>query len=251
MSMKSVDRRGRPADAIYKNRDWLFQEYITKNRSEQSIADGCGVKGNTLLYWLRKFNIPTRRRALDNPQDIIGQVFGDLRVLSLLKTTWTGRGPHRRRNYLYQCLCSCGQTVERNRNALVTRHVKSCGCRWGRMRRKAPGEANFNNILSTYQKKARERNLAWELSPEQFRILLQGECFYCHRPPSNCKSSASHNGAYVYNGIDRQDNKAGYLPSNCVSSCARCNTMKSNLSVGEFVQHISDIYRVQNEHKIG
>lgn len=44
----------------FKNREWLFTEYITKNRSAPEIARACGVNKTTILHWLGKFDIPRR-----------------------------------------------------------------------------------------------------------------------------------------------------------------------------------------------
>ena len=43
-------------------------------------------------------------------------------------------------------------------------------------------------------------------------------------------------GAYVYNGLDRQNSALGYLPSNVVTSCIRCNQMKRMRSAEEFLE---------------
>ena len=50
-------------------------------------------------------------------------------------------------------------------------------------------------------------------------------------------------GRYIYNGVDRKDNNLGYTIDNCVPCCHRCNSMKSNLSYQNFIQHISNIYK--------
>lgn len=44
----------------FKNREWLFTEYVTKNRSAPEIARACGVNKTTILHWLGKFDIPRR-----------------------------------------------------------------------------------------------------------------------------------------------------------------------------------------------
>jgi deferrochelatase/peroxidase EfeB len=40
------------------------------------------------------------------------------------------------------------------------------------------------------------------------------------------------------NGLDRVDNNRGYVFSNVVSCCFKCNQMKGKLSVQEFLNHI-------------
>lgn len=54
------------------------------------------------------------------------------------------------------------------------------------------------------------------------------------------------NGINKSNGIDRVDNEIGYIYENCVCCCKVCNTMKMNLSVYEFLNHISKIFKYNN-----
>lgn len=44
----------------YWNNTWLYREYITKQKSAELIAKEQGCKKNNILYYLNKFNIPTR-----------------------------------------------------------------------------------------------------------------------------------------------------------------------------------------------
>lgn len=39
------------------NRDWLYEQYVTLDRSSQEIADEYGCKRNTIQQWLAKYNI--------------------------------------------------------------------------------------------------------------------------------------------------------------------------------------------------
>ena len=39
------------------NKDWLYNEYVTKNRSSQEIADEYGCVQNTIQCWLLKHHI--------------------------------------------------------------------------------------------------------------------------------------------------------------------------------------------------
>lgn len=44
----------------YWNRDWLWNEYIIKNKSAQDIAKEMNCTDNNILFWIHKFDIPTR-----------------------------------------------------------------------------------------------------------------------------------------------------------------------------------------------
>jgi len=44
-------------DLRYKNKEWLQEEYIEKDRTQKSIAEECGVSGTTVSYWCEKFDL--------------------------------------------------------------------------------------------------------------------------------------------------------------------------------------------------
>lgn len=41
----------------YKDAEWLQEQYIEKDRTQESIAAECGVSGATIHYWRDKFDI--------------------------------------------------------------------------------------------------------------------------------------------------------------------------------------------------
>lgn len=106
-----------------------------------------------------------------------------------------------------------------------------------------PGEANFNALFRDYQKKARLRNLPWNLTKAEFRKITQKNCFYCGDRPANVAgvSRPRNNGTYTYNGLDRAENDRGYSMGNCRACCKWCNIMKRDKSVMEFKTHIKKI----------
>jgi hypothetical protein len=50
-------------EPLYKNKDWLFEEYYTKFRSTTNIADEYRISYNTVLYWLKKFGFKPRTKS--------------------------------------------------------------------------------------------------------------------------------------------------------------------------------------------
>jgi 5-methylcytosine-specific restriction endonuclease McrA len=66
----------------------------------------------------------------------------------------------------------------------------------------------------------------------------------------NSKLPCSYCGLYTTDalimGVDRVDSSKGYIPSNCVPCCKKCNIMKHKWEVGDFLKHIGLIY---NKHK--
>jgi len=103
-------------------------------------------------------------------------------------------------------------------------------------------EASFNELFSRYKNRAKEKNRKWDLTKEEFRYLTKQNCYYCGKIPSqNARKNSRFNGIYIYNGLDRLDNKIGYIKKNVVSCCGRCNFAKAGLSYDEFIAWIKKV----------
>lgn len=110
---------------------------------------------------------------------------------------------------------------------------------FGASLRKPSGVSSYNRLVRQYKKTASARNLEFALSDDVFRNLVTGNCHYCGLIPNQTMKSKDCNGEFVYNGIDRVDNKQGYVASNCVSCCKICNRAKNNLSEKEWRDWVS------------
>ena len=148
--------------------------------------------------------------------------------------------------------CDCGKTKAIRAYTLQNGDSQSCGCRVEKTRAtigertKLPiGEAAKWAAYVTSIAWLRRRNktrkngpLVWALSLEQFLQITSSPCHYCGIAWSknfpNRKDTGKTNGNYKHNGIDRLDNRVGYIPSNCVPCCMTCNTAKAQMTVSEF-----------------
>lgn len=55
------NRKSKLTPAPYANKEWLYNEYITKDRSSRDIAEECGCKIGTVQQYLSKFKIKKER----------------------------------------------------------------------------------------------------------------------------------------------------------------------------------------------
>lgn len=76
-----------------------------------------------------------------------------------------------------------------------------------------------------YIRGAESRSLAFELSYDDFDGLVKKECHYCNVSPAKAEM-----------GVDRKDNKVGYLKSNCLPACKWCNMAKGKMSYVAFLK---------------
>ena len=171
-------------------------------------------------------------------KDMVGKRFGRLLVLRRGENEEGGR-------VQWICKCDCGHEGGHAGYNLRSGSAKSCGCLAHDMKR----ENNKKNIRSdtpvrklfaAYKASARERRLEFSIDLDAFRDLTSGSCFYCDTKPSHTIRSSCH--SYVYNGIDRVENRDGYVKGNVVTCCLRCNRAKSVMPQEEFFQWVSSIY---------
>jgi len=173
--------------------------------------------------------------------NLTGRKFGRLTALHAIKKDKWG-------NCIWECICECGNFHEVITAKLKNGHTKSCGC--GEGHQLPNGKAAFNILFGRYKASAIGRGYIFKLTKRQFKKLTSSNCYYCSAIPEQiCGSKSSkRTGYYVYNGVDRVNNAKGYVISNCVPCCGRCNHIKMDLTQKEFLGHVAKIYlqRVKN-----
>ena len=101
-------------------------------------------------------------------------------------------------------------------------------------------KAAFVDLYNNYKRGAKQRELSFLLSVEEFFELTTSDCHYCGESPVQVKQPRKHayrnSEPFLYNGIDRVDNEAGYEYKNCVPCCKSCNKMKGTLDVNTFIE---------------
>jgi len=98
----------------------------------------------------------------------------------------------------------------------------------------------FTALMKQYKSGAEERGLVFRLTEEEFLEVTGLPCWYCGCEPRK-EARKGVTGSYVYNGVDRVDNRDGYVYENCVPCCGTCNSMKSNRSLEDFLAKVRSI----------
>ena len=102
----------------------------------------------------------------------------------------------------------------------------------------------FSHLYSNYKNTSvNRRGLTFELDKETFRKITSSICHYCGAAPAQFYRLKRRSETYFYNGIDRVDNSRGYVVDNVVPCCVKCNKMKANMKVTDFLRHINGIYQ--------
>jgi hypothetical protein len=177
----------------------------------------------------------------------VGETYGQLTIVEVRPGEGGGR------HAIAVCECACG-TIKEMRSQIFKKS-KSCGCRrsdsstWKSVGPKTQpwmlpeGEAAARSLYYQYKRAATKRELQFDLTLEQFRSIAVKDCFYCGAEaareynPSRKDGKGLFNGAFVCNGIDRQDSGFGYTEVNSVPCCSECNFAKGTRTVTEFIAH--------------
>lgn len=99
-------------------------------------------------------------------------------------------------------------------------------------------------LFYKYRSRAKKKRLAWQLTLEEFCAIVSKKCAYCGKRPA---SRQVHAGGKQFTtlavGVDRKNNKKGYVLSNCVPCCWACNNFKGSLTSAQFLKQVKRIYR--------
>lgn len=92
---------------------------------------------------------------------------------------------------------------------------------------------SLNYKYIAYKNNAKNRNIYWGISKEEFSELWNLSCHYCGNEIATI-------------GVDRKDSGIGYLKNNIVPCCSFCNTIKMDLEYFAFLNQIIKIYKHLN-----
>ena len=179
--------------------------------------------------------------CLRQAKDFTGKRFGRLTVKKKV-----GRDIYR--SSIWECLCDCGNICTVRHQSLKSGVTQSCGClrlqRLAEARKPRHGyPATTYKIFYAYRQKAKSRKLDFQLKIDEFVNLCTQDCFYCGRSPANQSKSEYGREDFIYSGIDRVDNSKGYSKDNCVPCCHDCNWAKKDMSLGEYIDFVTQSYK--------
>ena len=169
----------------------------------------------------------------------INQTIGCYKVLDF---SHFGENKTQTKFFKVKCI-KCGIESTKSLKAILAskEHCSSCEVK----KRRVPTlDAPRNCVKYSYISGAIERGYSFELSEQDFDNLIFGNCFYCGQEPTEHKGDLRLNKTnlpFKRNGIDRLDNNLGYTKENCVTSCFKCNKMKSDLNYSDFMEHLNKI----------
>lgn len=177
----------------------------------------------------------SRQRNAQKSMDLTGRRFGSYTVIGDPETeprkpsSTSGGG-----TISWLCRCECGREVRVQACKLKSTSGLKC--------RKCANDDLFNaedwlprSVYQKYRANAASRGLEFHLSLDEFRPLLFQPCIYCGTVGGTTLRHPYRREVTVdYNGVDRL-NGGNYEAGNVAACCWRCNRIKSDMKLDEFV----------------
>lgn len=127
-----------PRDAKYKDRDWLFDQYVTQQKPMHQIADEIGASTKVIGNWLSKFGIEARTnpdwmcgdKAVMKRPEVVAKISGKNHYhwnggssMYPYCEKWTPAFRKRIRAFFGNICILCGKTEKENGEPLCCHHV--------------------------------------------------------------------------------------------------------------------------------
>lgn len=226
----------------------LIKEYKDFYHPKQAYCKKCRLIIAQKERDLLKDEIAFKRRKKDEEKRnfFLGKKYNRLTILSFAE----GRKVSGFERDFYLCRCDCGIEKIMSIDSIKGSKSKSCGClrrentiRSAIDRRLPMGVCAFNTVYAEYKACAKDREIEFGLDREEFRTLINSNCYYCNCCPENIQTTKSDPKNIIkYSGIDRVNSDIGYYIGNCVPCCKFCNVAKLNYSQEYFLNKIKKIY---------
>lgn len=200
------------------------------NHSKIECKCECG-NITTISSHLLKTKIKSCGCSKNLYEDLVGKTYGKVQIVSLHSEIKTKREIQRK----YNCLCNtCGETHIYETAVIRRKGFTGCRC--------SDNTSTKRYIFSNYKRNADKKSREFSLTFEEFIELCERDCYYCGESPTNIINKSDLYGSWIYNGVDRLDNKIGYTKQNSVSCCKTCNMMKRDMTLNEFISKIKSIH---------
>ena len=186
--------------------------------------------------------------SIDN--NLLGQKYGLLTIIDLAGYVKEKNSERIRKKPVALCKCDCGLSCKVRIKDLKRGLQKSCGClkkhlasNQGKRNTLKNGNSSLNALYNSYYQRAKKKSIEFNITKEDFKNLTNLKCTYCHIDPYKDagRLNKSLSSTYLYNGLDRVDNKIGYTIENVVPCCEICNKAKRDLDLQSFLNWIERI----------
>lgn len=181
----------------------------------------------------------------------IGESFSNLTIVEIVNLNELRKG----RGTGVLAKCSCGRFVGPmslarlygNEKTKPVESCKSCSAIIGGLKKRMLDSNRSKKLVkATYKRHAKERNIAFLLSDDEFFSKIVEPCSYCGAINVSCRAAPQEAIEYAesfpYTGLDRIDSSGAYEINNVQACCIICNRAKSDMSEAAFLKWIDRCY---------
>ena len=166
------------------------------------------------------------------PDPPIGKKFYNLTVQKVYHT----KDKYGYKIRVVDLLCNCGTVIKAKRLGHLyctpkNPGIKSCNkcvsVYRGKSKRKHTDSQARNAVYGRYKSSARQRNIEWNISKEDFFSTIIMPCVYCDNKETSfftAPKSSPWSKSFKFTGLDRINNNRGYILQNIQPCCKWCNT---------------------------
>lgn len=149
-------------------------------------------------------------------------------------------------NYKDMTYQQIGEALKRSEGAIHAKLMRLGLAKNFCVDRKTKSKAHTTLLgkYNAYRHNAIRDKKVFNISFDQFCLLVQDDCHYCGMTPTesniyksrrDVKKHTIEDSKVLTNGIDRKDNKIGYEIENCLSCCTACNLAKGTYTYEDFI----------------
>jgi len=203
----------------------LVKMYSKDFLSIEDISKKIGCSSNLVYHYIRKFEIPVRRKSAHNLKNLLGMKFTNLLVIE--------KDESRNGRAYWICKCDCGNRTSVRASHLTTQQIKSCGCIQFINHWKGYGEISGEK-WNTIRQAAIRRGLSINITLEYLWDLYVRQDRACAISGEPIIFSTWYKGDQTAS-LDRIDNDKGYEIGNVQWVHKEINKMKGKLKQNEFI----------------
>jgi len=242
--------QGKGQGKLYKNKDWLYQQYIIKENSLSEIGLMCKASQATIRNWLLKYNIELR-----SCKESKNTAKARARISTNAKENWVKHREkynaiaeaRKKRSRIIKNCKNCGKEFWAYKSKIGKQYFCNNKCRYEFMRGKnAPKPfsqikhrceiCNKEFYVSNYtDKKGLGRFCSQSCMVKWRSKMWDGRTHPSYKPESHKKYECSYCGKTFETKIDKRSYKKHYCSRECKDKALIKNVTKKCLNCGEKV----------------
>jgi DNA-directed RNA polymerase subunit M/transcription elongation factor TFIIS len=189
-------------------------------------------------YWVLKRGFACKKCeqekvTINYENEYIGKIYGSRKIVEFAGFIRPNTSTEKYKSRLWKSECiNCKNIIIEELDIIKKCYVcKVC-------KNRPQGETGALLAYKDVKRSAKNRDIDFELTLDEFVSIAKNNCNYCNENPTTRYGIWLEWSKFHFNGIDRINNNLGYIKSNCVSCCKYCNTAKNDMYLEEWNEYL-------------